>query len=62
MTLTTILKKNKLEKENITVINCISNEITLSSKSDIDKVANIHSDKKNQTFQERGYILMIYNH
>ena len=52
MTLTTILKKNKLEKENITVINCISNEITLSSKSDIDKVANIHSDKKIKHFKK----------
>ena len=41
-----IEKKNKLEKENITVINCLSDESTLTSKSDIDEVPNIHSDKK----------------
>ena len=35
-------KKTKLEKENITVINCFSDESTLSSKSDIDEVTNIH--------------------
>ena len=48
MKLTLILskKKNKLEKENITVINCLSDESTLTSKSDIDEVPNIHSDKK----------------
>ena len=41
-----IEKKNKLEKKAITVVNWFSDESTLSSKSDIDEVADTHSDKK----------------
>ena len=53
-------KKNKLENEKNTVINCFSDESTLSSKADIDEVTNVHCDKNmNQTFQARGCILMI---
>ena len=39
-----IEKNNKLEKNN-SIIDCLSNESTLSSKSDIDEITNIYSKK-----------------
>ena len=45
MNLNSIEKNNKLEKKQITVIDCFSDESILSPKSDIDKVANIYSKK-----------------
>ena len=46
MNFNSIEKKNKLDKKPISVIDCFSDESTLSSKSDIDKVANIHRKKR----------------
>ena len=45
MNFSSIEKNNKLEKKTISVIDCLSNESTLSSKSDIYEVTNIHSKK-----------------
>ena len=45
MNFSSIKKNNKLEKKTISVIDCLSNESTLSSKSDIDEVTTIHSKK-----------------
>ena len=44
-----IEKTNKLEKRKTTVIDFFSDESKLSSKSDINEAANIHSDKKNES-------------
>ena len=45
MNLNFIEKNNKLEKKKI-MLSFFSDESTLSSKSDIDEVADTHSDKK----------------
>ena len=45
MNLNFIEKNNKLEKKKI-MLSFFSDESTLSSKSDIDEVANIHSKKR----------------
>ena len=45
MNFSSIEKNNKLEKKTISVIDCLSNESTLSSKSDIDEITNIYSKK-----------------
>ena len=47
MNFNSIEKNNKLKKKKNSVIDCFSDESTLSSKSDIDEVANIHSKKMN---------------
>ena len=75
MNFNSIEKNNKLKKKKNSVIDCFSDESTLSSKSDIDEVANIHSkknelnilkkrvnvnDRKNQTKYQPQHLL--YHH